>query len=235
MKITMTCEVSMNCKQRFGAGKQDSLSSNGAVSGIDASFSSRPIPRRHSAAFEEIWRTHAKQILRITQRITNNREDAEDALQDSFLRAHVYLHDFDGRSSIGTWLTRIAISSALMILRKRTGSAQVSIDDVGAGGTEAFALDLADQAPNPETQYARVEERAIFRSAIGTLRPSIRRALELQTLQERSGKEIAESMGLSVPAAKSRIFHARAALRQSLGTKLSRRSGATKGLQLSAV
>ena len=156
----------MNCKQKFAADKQDSLSSNRSATEIDTNGSGQTIPLRHSAAFEEIWRTHAKQILRITRRITNNREDAEDALQDSFLRAHVHLHDFDGRSSIATWLTRIAINSALMILRKRTGAAQVSIENVGAPGAEALALIPADQAPSPEAQYADLEQQAIFRSAI---------------------------------------------------------------------
>ena len=225
----------MNCKQKFAADKHDSLTSNGSVSQIGANRSVRPIPRMHSAALEEIWRTHAKQILRITQRITNNREDAEDALQDSFLRAHVHLHDFDGRSSIATWLTRIAINSALMILRKRGGVSQVSIDNPGAPGTEALALIPVDRAPSPEAQYADLEVQALVRSAIGALRPSIRRALELQTLEERPVKEIAGSMSLSVPATKSRIFHARAAVRQSLQEKLGRRSGVSKRLQLAAV
>jgi RNA polymerase sigma factor (sigma-70 family) len=235
MKITTTCEVPMDCKQKFAADTQDSLSSNSPATEIDTNGSAQTTPRRYSAALEEIWRTHATQILRITQRITNNREDAEDALQDSFLRAHVHLHDFDGRSSIGTWLTRIAINSALLILRKRAGTAQVSIDNVGAPSTGALTLIPVDQTPSPEAQYAELEEQAIVRSAIGTLRPSMRRALELQTLKERSVKEIAETMGLSVPAAKSRMFHARAALRQSLRAEVSRRSGATKGLQLSTV
>jgi RNA polymerase sigma-70 factor (ECF subfamily) len=211
------------------------LNSNGSAREIGTNRSGPTSPHSYSAVLEEIWRTHAKQLLRLTQRITKNREDAEDALQDSFLRAHVHLHDFDGRSSIATWLTRIAINSALMILRKRSGATQVSIDSVGATGTEAIALIPADQAPSPEAQYADVEVQAIVRSAIGTLRPSIRGALELQILEERSVKEIAGSMGLSVPAAKSRLFHARAAVRQSLQAKLSRRSGAAKGLQLSAV
>jgi RNA polymerase sigma-70 factor (ECF subfamily) len=224
----------MNCKQKFAADKQDPPTGKSCVSEIGANLSARSIPRRHSAALEEIWRTHAKQILRITQRITNNREDAEDALQDSFLRAHVHLHAFDGRSSIGTWLTRIAINSALMILRKRAGASQVSIDTAGALGTEALALIPVDRSPGPEAEYADREIQAIVRSAIGTLRPSIRRALELQTLEERSAKEIAESMGISVPATKSRIFHARAALRKSLRAKVGRRSGPTKALQLAA-
>jgi RNA polymerase sigma-70 factor (ECF subfamily) len=227
----------MDCKQKFAADEQDSLTSNGSVSEIDANLSAQTVPRSRSAALEEIWRTHAKQILRITQRITNNREDAEDALQDSFLRAHVHLHGFDGRSSIGTWLTRIAINSALLILRKRAGAALVSIDNVGIPGTDALALIPADQAPSPEAQYADLEVQAIVRSSIGTLRPSIRRALELQTMEERSVKEIAENMSLSVAAAKARMFHARAALRRSLRAKLSPRprSSASRRLQLSAV
>jgi RNA polymerase sigma-70 factor (ECF subfamily) len=235
MKITTTCEVPMKCKQKFATDKRDSLSSNRAASEIDTNGSGHTIPRRRSAALEEIWRTHSKQILRVTQRITNNREDAEDALQDSFLRAHVHLHDFDGRSSIGTWLTQIAINSALVILRKRAGAALVSIDSVGTPGAESYGLIPADHAPSPEAQYANLEVQAIVRPAIGTLRPSIRRALELQTLEERSVRGIAESMSISVPAVKSRAFHARAALRQSLQARLSRRSGATRGLQLSAV
>ncbi len=121
----------MNGKQKFAADKQDSLNGKGSATENGTNSFAQTVPHRYSAALEEIWRTHAKQILRVTQHITNNREDAEDALQDSFLRAHVHLHDFDGRSSIATWLTRIAINSALMILRKRTGAAQVSIDNAG--------------------------------------------------------------------------------------------------------
>ena len=224
----------MNCKQKFAADKQDSLSSDRSATEIGENASAQTIPLRYSAVLEEIWRTHAKRILRVTQRITNNREDAEDALQDSFLRAHVHLHDFEGRSSIATWRTRIAINSALMILRKRTGAAQVSIDNVGAPGNEAFALIPADRAPSPEAQYAEIEEQAILGSAIGTLRPSIRRPLELQTLEERPIKEIAETMGLSVLATKSRIFRAKAALRKSQ-PRIIRRAAARKALQLSAV
>ncbi|MFZ1931891.1 MAG: sigma-70 family RNA polymerase sigma factor [Candidatus Sulfotelmatobacter sp.] len=222
----------MNCKQKLAADKQGSLSSNGSPTEIETNPSAQTPPLRHSAAIEEIWRTHAKKILRITQRITNNREDAEDALQDSFLRAHVHLHDFDGRSSIGTWLTRIAINSALMILRKRSGVAEIPIESGAVLGTETLALDPPDQAPSPEAQYADLEVQEIVRSAIGTLRPSIRRALELQILEERSVREMAENMSLSVSAAKSRTFHARAALRRSLQAKLGHRSGTAKGLQL---
>jgi RNA polymerase sigma-70 factor, ECF subfamily len=186
----------------------------------------------HSAALEEIWRTHGQQMLRITQRITNNREDAEDALQDSFLRAHVHLRSFDRRSSLATWLTRIAINSALMILRKRSSATQLSLDGSGFN-SDSQAFDPADQSPSPESQYAQIERRAKVRSAIGRLRPSIRQALELQTVEGQPLKEIAARMGLSISATKSRIFHAKAALRKSLEPKIGRRSGRRKQLQLS--
>ena len=156
-------------------------------------------------------------------------------LSRTLLRAHVHLHDFDGRSSIATWLTRIAINSALMILRKRTGAAQVSIENAGAPAAEALALIPADRRRAPRRNTRIWSSRRFSDQRFAALRPSIRRALELRALEERSSKEIAESMGLSVPAAKSRMFHARAAVRQSLQAKLSRRSGNTKGPRLSAV
>jgi RNA polymerase sigma-70 factor, ECF subfamily len=232
MKLTTICEVSMSSAQQFAAAnKQGSLISNGAVN--DAVCASpQAIPQGYSAAFEQIWQAHARQILRVTQCITKNREDAEDALQDSFLRAYVHLHNFDGRSSIKTWLMRIAINSALMILRKRARGSQISIhEDTDSEGDSQW-LTPVDSSPSPEAQYAELERQAIVRSAIAALRPAVRQALELQTLEDRSTSEIAERLGLSISATKSRIFHAKAALRKSLKPKIGRRAGGTK-LQLS--
>ena len=223
----------MEFQQKFIAKAQGSLGSNSAACEPAANTSVTRTRGSYSVALEELWRTHAKQILRVTQRITKNREDAEDALQDSFLRAHIYLHSFDGRSSIVTWLTRIAINSALMILRKRTSAPQLlSIDQGADSGADFRDLEPADQALSPEEQYAQLERQSIVRQALGTLRPSIRWALKLQT-EERSIKEVGETMGLSVSATKSRIFRANAALRKSLEQKAGRSTGRTKRLQLS--
>ncbi|HEX4077152.1 MAG TPA: sigma-70 family RNA polymerase sigma factor [Candidatus Acidoferrales bacterium] len=174
-------------------------------------------------AFNEIWQAHAKWILRTTYRITRNREDAEDALQDSFLRAFVHIRDFDGRSSFSTWLTRIAINSSLMILRKRGTAVEVSLDEAGERGGAPEVINLPDRAPTPEAQCAQGERDEILRSAIGELRPTIRRALELRKLQEHSLKETARIMGLSVTAAKSRLHHAQVELRNLLKPKRVRR------------
>lgn len=224
----------MTCKTN-SVDTPASVSSSITVNELGVDGPAQSTPRSHAVVLEEIWRTHAKRILRITQRITNNREDAEDALQDSFLRAYVYLPGFDGRSSIATWLTRIAINSALMILRRRNAAPQLlSVDEGADPGTMPYALNPVDHSANPETQYAGFERQAMVRHAIAALRPSLREALELQTAEERSVKEVAEKMGLSISATKSRIFHAKAALRESLERKVGPRSATTKQLQLLA-
>lgn len=171
--------------------------------------------RGHSPAFGTLCQRYAQQLFRATHRITRNREDSEDAVQDALLRAFVHLRDFDGRSSFSTWLTRIAINSALMILRKKRTSlenAMVSADDFGVDGP---GYEVADRAPNPERQYAQSEEERILKRAIRGLRPSLREVVEVQQLQERSMRETARAMCISVAAAKGRLFHAKVTLRKS--------------------
>lgn len=162
-------------------------------------------------AFDAICQPHTKKLFQTTYRITRNREDAEDALQESFLRAFVHIKDFDGRSSFSTWLTRIGINSALMILRKKRNSAEISADSPNE--TEG-PWEVADCAPNPERRYVEQERERILRDAINRLRPAMRRVVQLQTLEEHSLKEAAAQMGISVPAVKARLLRARAALRK---------------------
>ena len=169
----------------------------------------------HSTSFGILCERYAQQLLRAAHRITRNREDSEDAVQDALLRAFVHLRDFDGRSSFSTWLTRIAINSALMILRKKRTSlenAMVSADDFGVDGP---GYEVVDRAPNPERQYAQSEEVRILKRAIRSLRPSLRKVVEVQQLQERSMREAARTMCISVAATKGRLFHAKATLRKS--------------------
>jgi len=226
----------MGLNDAMESGNNNALASegeiNGGLRGADAALPPAN-PSDYSAAFENIWQAHAKQLLRVTQRITNNREDAEDALQDSFLRAYVHLRSFDGRSSLATWLTRIAINSALLLLRRRASASQLSIDDSGGYVTNHEFVEVADHTPNPEALYAQLEQHEILRSGICALPPAIRQAVELQALEDRSVKETAERMGLSISATKSRIFHAKAALRKSLQPKFVRPARATQRLQLS--
>src|SRR6266852_5836096 len=165
-----------------------------------------------TAALDTLYRAHAEKLFRTVHRITRNREDAEDAVQDSLLRAFLHLKSFDGRSTFSTWLTRIGMNSALMILRKKRNSREISAHGPGVDET---LWEVPDSTPNPERRCAEREQGRILKDAISNLRPTIRRALELQILEHRSMEETAAQIGISVSAAKARVFHAKAALRKS--------------------
>ena len=166
-------------------------------------------------AFDELHNRHARKMFRVAHRITRNREDAEDAVQECFLNAFVHLETFDGRSKFSTWLTRIATNAALMKLRKSRASREVSVK--GLAEAPGFLIEdvLADSLPNPEERLAKSEQEAILRDAIAKLRPSLRKAIEVSQLQESSLHETAEILGISIAATKGRMFHARAALRRA--------------------
>ena len=167
-----------------------------------------------TAPFGELCERHMKQVIRATRRITRNREDAEDATQECFLNAFLYLKDFDGRSQFVTWLTRIAINAALMKLRKKRGARELALDELAPSFEFAPKQEFRDGAPDPEESFSARERREILNTAILGLRPGPRRVVEVHRLQEHSLRETAEILGISTPAAKARMFHARTALRQ---------------------
>ena len=173
----------------------------------------------HSTAFATLSDQYRKKLFRAAHRITRTREDAEDAVQDTLLRAFVHLGGFEGRSNLGTWLTSITINSALMILRKRKTVNEIVIDGGNESGLDGAAYKIADHAPNPETRYARTEEQRILRTAIQRLRPNLRVVVQ-NHLQGHSMRETAEALGISLSAAKARLFHAKKALRRSAIGKL---------------
>jgi RNA polymerase sigma-70 factor (ECF subfamily) len=147
--------------------------------------------------------------------VTRNREDAEDALQDSMLRAFQHLRQFDGRSSFATWFTRIGINSALMILRKKRVRPETSMD-VTAEEESWRHWQISGHSTDPEKHYVVRERSRHLRRAIGQLPTSLRSVIELGQMKGHSTKQIARDMGISVPATKSRLARARAALRKSM-------------------
>jgi RNA polymerase sigma-70 factor (ECF subfamily) len=182
------------------------------------------------AAFGELCERNAKKIFRVARRITRNREDAEDAVQDSFLNAFVHLTDFDGRSRFSTWLTRIAINSALAKLRKNRRVREVPMEEPNATAEFETHYETRDTAPNPEESYSQLERKEVVSAAIGGLQPGARRVVEFHQLQELSARETAQILGVSTTAVKSRLFHARAALREMLSIKsVSRSNWASAG------
>ena len=173
----------------------------------------------HSTAFATLSEQYREQLFRVAHRITRNRDDAEDAVQDALLRAFVHMRDFQGRSSFGTWLTRITFNSALMILRKKRAAPGTAIGSSNDFGLDDGRYEIADHAPNPETWYVQREEQRILRRAVQSLRPTLQVVVQIQ-LQERSMRETAEAIGVSFSAAKGRLFHATKALRRSVLPKL---------------
>ncbi len=171
-----------------------------------------------SHAFEVLVERHAPRILRVAQRVTGNREDAEDIVQQSFQKAFVHLQKFEGRSSFSTWLTRIAINQALMSLRTKRRAKAVLIDELNTGAESALALQIPDSGQSPERTYSQRERERDLSFAMNQLTPGTRTAIQLRELDERSIKESAQMMGVSVAAAKSRVLRGRRKLRKTLLT-----------------
>jgi len=154
-------------------------------------------------------------LFKAAVRVTRNLQDAEDAVQDSLMRAYANIKHFQGRSSFSTWLTRIAINSARMIRRKNANAHEVSADEPRPSGEAPPHLQIPDPAPNPEQSYVERERKRILHKAIARLRPRLRAVVEIGQLQELSMKETARILDISVAAAKARFFHGRAVLRKS--------------------
>lgn len=166
------------------------------------------------AAFGELFSRYSQRILRTTLRIMRNREDAEDALQDSFLNALVHIRDFEGRSSFSSWLTRIAINSALMKQRKNRACPKVSMEGPAGASKDFVPFESADPEPDPEERFAQRQRETMVTGAVRSLRPTLRQIIEIRRLQEFSTKETARMLRISTAAAKSRLYHARFALRR---------------------
>jgi RNA polymerase sigma-70 factor, ECF subfamily len=166
-------------------------------------------------AFEELVNRYEGRIFRLTLNITQNREDAQDATQDAFLKSFQHLDRFEGNSRFYTWLVRIAVNEALMRLRKRRPNV-VSLDEPVETEEDLIPHDLQDWDPTPEQRYARTEMNSILNEAIGKLDPIFRTVFLLRDVEQISTEETAELLGISVPAVKSRLLRARLKLRENL-------------------
>jgi RNA polymerase sigma-70 factor, ECF subfamily len=167
------------------------------------------------AAFEELVNRYERKIFRLTMNITRNREDAEDAMQDAFMKAYSHLSGFQEDSRFYTWLVRIAANEALMRLRKRRPN-QFSLDEPVEGEDDWMPREIEDWGPSPEQRYAQSELHGILDQVIDQLDPEFRTVFVLRDIEELSTEETAAALGISVPAVKSRLLRARLKLRQKL-------------------
>ena len=175
-------------------------------------------------AFAELVKRYEAKIFRLAQHITQNREDAEDVLQETFLRAYEHLDQFQGNSKFYTWIVRIAVNQALMKLRRRRTDKSVSLDESIDTGEDTVTREIAAWDEDPEQRFSREELGEILDSAIQTLAPTYRSVFLLRDVDDLSSEVTAEALGLSVPAVKSRLLRARLQLREKL-TRYFKRKG----------
>ena len=177
--------------------------------------------RGDAQAFGELVLRHRQRVLAVAHRITNNWEDAEDAAQESFHKAFLHLDAFQEKSRFSTWLTRIAINEAFMLLRRRRGFLEVLPENPDKDAdfwSEAFV----EKSPNPEESCWRRERTQLLTEAINRLGPTIRTTILLRDIEERSVKETAQILGTSITAVKARVFQGRRKLRRTLNPEFLR-------------
>src|SRR6202171_6171679 len=168
------------------------------------------------SSFEELVRRYDRNVFRIAQHITQNREDAEDVVQEAFLKAYGNLAKFQEQSKFYTWLVRIAVNEALMKLRRRKPERTVSLDEEVKTEDDSLPREVADWSPNPEQMYNQAELRDILTRTIQGLPEGFRTVFVLRDKEGLSTEETDEALGLSIPAVKSRLLRARLQLRERL-------------------
>ena len=172
------------------------------------------------AAFTELVNRYARKVFRLARHITQNDQDAEDVLQETFLKAYSRLDQFQGNSKFYTWLVRIGVNEALMRLRRRKGSHTVSLDDELETADGSIPRDIASDENTPEESYGREELRESLERAIDGLAESYRAVFLLRDVEGFSTEETAQMLGLSVSAVKSRLLRARIQLRNKLRRRM---------------
>lgn len=177
-----------------------------------------------SGAFSDLVRRYERKIYRLAKNITQNDEDAEDVLQETFIKAFEHLDRFQGNSKFYTWLVRIGVNESLMKLRKRKTDRTVPLDEPVDTGEDPVVREIAVWGEDPENKYSQEELRQILDEAIQSLRPAFRTVFTLRDIEELSTEETAEALKLSIPAVKSRLLRARLQLREKL-TRFFKRKG----------
>jgi RNA polymerase sigma-70 factor (ECF subfamily) len=173
--------------------------------------------------FEGLTNQHKDSVYRQMLRVCGNREDAEDVLQETFLKAYEHLDQFQGNSKFYTWIVRIAVNQALMKLRRKKTSKTVSLDETIDTGEDTVVREIAAWDENPEQRFSREEIGEILDSAIEGLEPPYRSVFVLRDIEELSTEETADALGLSIPAVKSRLLRARLQLREKLTRQFKRK------------
>lgn len=172
--------------------------------------------RKDKQAFAMLVDQNSDPIYRLALKMTGNPQDAEDVLQETFIKAYNHIHSFEGRSKVSTWLFRIATNEALMLLRKRKDGL-VDIDEgVETDDGEVMPVQIVDWCCLPEKELLSAESRDHLREAAMKLSDSTRAAFLLRDVEGLSTKDAAEALDISESALKVRLMRARMELREEL-------------------
>ncbi len=175
------------------------------------------------AEFARLVDEYSSPIYRLGLRMLGNPQDAEDVLQNTFLNALTHIQNFEGRSSLSTWLYRIAANEALMLIRRK--KPEVNLEDV-EGEDEAEDLrpaQIVDWSALPEAELLSGEGKKVLDAAVNQLPESLRIVFLLRDVEGLSIKETAEALNLTETNVKTRLLRARMALREQLSAYYSER------------
>jgi RNA polymerase sigma-70 factor, ECF subfamily len=187
----------------------------------EASFLVQQARAGDEAAFARLVQPHIRKVFHVALKITRNREDAEDASQQTLLKAFANIRQFQGASQFSTWLTRIAMNEALMIIRKRrSDDSHLSYENNLNDGATAFERICAADSLQPEVLYSKRENQRAVREAIGGLRGTLRVVVCLLGLEEHKSKEAAKILNLTQSTVKTRFLRARQELRECLADRV---------------
>jgi RNA polymerase sigma-70 factor, ECF subfamily len=204
MRIQRRGDAAMNCvKQVVPIENLDELATTRDDPLVTALQAGLP------GAFSQLYTTYSLRLYRTIIGITKNPEDAQDALQETFLRAHLRVHAFEGRSGIYSWLSRIAMNSAFMILRKRRARPEVLFDPQPGNRSEMISFEPKDPAPNPEEACDLRQRQVKASRAIYRLDPTLLAPFRMQIKHGWSVREISHALNISETAVKSRLYRAR--------------------------
>ncbi len=182
----------------------------------EPAFSLQALQAGDRAEFARLVQTYSDRIYRLALKILNDPQDAEDVLQETFIKALRSLPSFEGRSSLSTWLYRIAVNEALMVVRKRKPDA-VSIDiEKDDGEAETEPVEIVDWCCLPEGDLLNAEARRFLDEAILGLTPALRAVFVLRDIEGLSVKETADTLSITEAAVKTRLLRARLKLREAL-------------------
>lgn len=169
-----------------------------------------------TALFEVLMRRHNRRVYRAARAILRDETEAEDAMQDAYVAAFRHLREFQGRSAFSTWLVRIAVHEALQRLRRKRLAAGIADDDLEEATMGTTHL------PSPEKVASDGEVRAVLEQTIDALPAAFRAVFVLRTVEELSGPETAEVLGIPEETVRTRLHRARALLRDEVEKRLDR-------------